>query len=147
MSVVLAADARSYIDGLTSFRAGDLDGWCGSFAAALTVAGARATDLGRDLGGLRESWLERAGKPSVRSTAHRIIDGLPGHPIASVESASGLLGVSDEAARVALNRLERTGVLRLVTVGKRNRAWAATEVFELLDEFDASVGVRTRSTG
>ncbi len=147
VSVVLAADARAYVDGLTAFRRGELDGWCGSFATALTIAGERATDLGRDLAELRASWLERAGRPSARSTARRIIDGLPGHPILSVGSASDLLGVSDEAARVALNRLERTGVLRLVTVGKRNRAWAATEVFELLDELDAAVGVRTRSTG
>lgn len=144
VSVVLAADARGYVRGLTAFREGDLDGWCGSFAAALAIAGERATDLGRDLAELRESWLERADRPGARSTARRLIDGLPGHPIVSVESASALFDVSDEAARVALNRLERTGVLRLVTVGKRNRAWAATEVFELLDEFDTAVGARTR---
>jgi len=113
-------------------------------ATALAIAGERATDLGRDLAELRESWLERADRPGARSTARRLIDGLPGQPIVLVESASALFDVSDEAARVALNRLERTGVLRLVTVGKRNRAWAATEVFELLDEFDTAVGARTR---
>ncbi len=146
VSVVLAADARHYVDGLTSYRAGDLEGWCGAFADALTVAGERAVDLGREMSALRESWLERAGLPNRGSAARRIIEGLPGHPIVSVESASRLLAVSDEAARTALNRLEGADVLRLVTVGRRNRAWAATEVFELLDEFDATIGARGRPT-
>jgi len=144
VSVVLAADARRYVDGLTAFRAGDSDAWCRAFADALTLAGERAVDLGREMAVLRASWLERAGHPNRGSSARRILDGLPGHPIVSVGSASRLLGVSDEAARTALNRLERAGVLRLVTLGRRNRAWAAMEVFELLDEFDATIGARGR---
>jgi hypothetical protein len=146
VSVVIAADARHYVDGLTSYRAGDVGAWCADFAEALTVAGERAVGLGREMAELRSSWLERADSPNRGSTARRIIDGLPGHPIISVESAATLLGVSNEAARTALNRLELAGVLRLVTVGRRNRAWAALEVFELLDEFDATVGARGRST-
>jgi Fic family protein len=144
VSVVLAADARRYVDGLTVFRAGDVDGWCLAFADALTLAGERAVDLGREMAELRESWFERAGRPNRGSSARRLLDGLPGNPIVSVESVSRSLGVSDEAARTALNRLERAEVLRLVTVGRRNRAWAAMEVFELLDEFDAAIGSRGR---
>jgi Fic family protein len=147
VSVVLAADARHYVEGLTSYRTGDVETWCGDFADALTVAGERAVDLGREMTVLRESWLERAGRPNRGSTARRVIEGLSGHPIVSVESAARFLGVSDEAARTALNRLERADVLHLVTVGRRNRAWAAIEVFELLDEFDATIGVRGRPTG
>jgi Fic family protein len=144
VSVVLAADARRYVDGLAAFRAGDVDAWSLAFADALTLAGERAVDLGREMDELRASWFERAGRPNRGSSALRILDGLPGHPIVSVESVSRSLGVSDEAARTALNRLGRSEVLRLVTVGRRNRAWAAMEVFELLDEFDATIGSRGR---
>ncbi len=144
VSVVLAVDARRYVDGLTAFRAGDADAWCLAFADALTLAGERAVDLGREMGELRASWFERAGRPNRGSSARRILDGLPGHPIVSVGSVSRSLGVSDEAARTALNRLERAGVLRLVSAGRRNRAWGAMEVFELLDEFDAMIGARGR---
>ena len=49
------------------------------------------------------------------------------------------IGVSDEAARKAIERLVHAGILRQITVGKRNRAWAAMEVFDLLDEFDLMV--------
>lgn len=32
--------------------------------------------------------------------------------------------------------LSASGVVRQITIGRRNRAWAAEEVFDLLDEFD-----------
>jgi Fic family protein len=139
VSVVLAANATEYIGGLTAFRSEEPTVWCETFAQALLTAGEHAIGLGADLRALRDDWLKRAGMPRAGSTALRLIEGLPAHPIVSVESTQELLGVSDEASRLALDRLERTGVVRLVTLGKRNRAWAALEVFDLLDEFDASV--------
>ncbi|MDQ3210472.1 MAG: Fic family protein, partial [Actinomycetota bacterium] len=57
----------------------------------------------------------------------------------SVESVQQLLPVRGEAARTAILRLEEAGVLRQVTIGKRNRAWAAIEVLDLLDDFDSLV--------
>ncbi len=139
VSVVLAANATKYIEGLTAFRELDLATWCGTFADALTIAGERALELGEDIRGLKAEWIERAGRPNKGSASRRLIDGLVGHPVVSVESARQILNVSDEAARLALSRLEKAEVLRQVTLGKRNRAWAAREVFELLDDFDASV--------
>ena len=65
-----------------------------------------------------------------------MIEGLVAHPLVSVGSVSDVLGVSEEAARVALNQLAERGVVTQATVGRRNRAWAAEEVFELLDTFD-----------
>ena len=136
VSVVLAANSGRYIEGLTGYRSGDLAGWCAIFAEAMEVAGRRAIELGRSLAELREDWLKRAGSPRRGSTSRRLIDGLAGHPLLSVASAAELLSVSDEAARLALNQLSGSGVVRQVTVGRRNRAWAAEEVFDLLDEFD-----------
>lgn len=139
VSVVLAANATTYVEGLTAFREPDLATWCGTFAEALIVAGERAVELGGDIRGLKAEWLERAGRPNKGSAARRLIDGLVGHPVVSVGSARQILNVSDEAVRLAISRLEKAEVLRQVTLGKRNRAWAAREVFELLDDFDASV--------
>lgn len=139
VSVVLAANAPKYVEGLTAFRNEDIAGWCETFAEALTLAGERAVELGDQIRSLKADWLQRAGNPNKGSTALRLIDGLVGHPVVSVESTQELLGVSNEAARLALARLEKASVVRQVTIGRRNRAWAALEVFELLDEFDASV--------
>jgi Fic family protein len=147
VSVVLAANARLYVDGLTAFRAGDLAGWCRTFADATRIAAERAIDLGSDFARLREEWIERAGNPRRNSSARRLIERLPGHPIVSVESAARLLDTSDEAARLALTQLDNAVVVRQITVGTRNRAWAASEVFDLLDDFDALVATPDAGEG
>ncbi len=120
-------------------RADDPASWCATFADATTIAAERASALGRSLADLREGWLEQAGHPRRNSSAWRLIEGLVSHPLVSVASAQQLLGVSDEAARLALHRLAAASVVRQVTVGRRNRAWAADDVFDLLDGFDMTM--------
>lgn len=136
ISVVLAANADRYVEGLTSYRSGDLAEWCAVFSEATQIAADRAAELGIKLLDLTSEWLERAESPRRGSSARRVVEGLSAHPLLSVASASQLLGVSEEAARLALNQLAGSGVLRQITVGRRNRAWAADDVFDLLDEFD-----------
>lgn len=139
VSVVLAANSSRYIAGLTGYRSGALAEWCAIFAEAMEIAGTRARELGRSLAELRAGWLRRAGSPRRGSTSRRLVEGLAGHPLVSVASAAQLLDVSEEAARLALNHLSSSGVVRQVTVGRRNRAWAADEIFDLLDEFDFGI--------
>ena len=66
---------------------------------------------------LKQEWLEKAGNPRPQS------------------------GVSPEAARQALNRLEAAGVLQNISAGKRNRAFETVGLFALLDAF----GTRPRA--
>ena len=139
VSVVLAANAAEYIAGLTAFRDQHEEAWVATFASSLKLAGERAIDLGTALSSLKQEWLERVGHPRQGSAARLLVDGLTGHPVVSVESVQQLLPVRAEAARIAVLRLEEAGVLRQVTIGKRNRAWAAMEVFDLLDDFDSIV--------
>lgn len=136
ISVVLAANAERYVAGLTGYRSGDLAGWCAIFSEATQIASQRASELSIRLLDLKKDWVERAGSPRRGSSARRLIAGLSAHPLLSVASASEVLDVSEEAARLALNQLAQRGVLQQVTVGRRNRAWAANDVFDLLDEFD-----------
>lgn len=54
-----------------------------------------------------------------------------------IPTAATLLGVSYPQAREAVLRLEGADVLRPVTIGrKRNRAWEAPALLDLLDDFD-----------
>lgn len=147
VSVVLAANPDRYVSGLNSYRNDDLDSWVVAFSEAMAIAARRGRGLAREIVELREGWLDRAGSPRKGSSARRVIEGLVAHPLVSVGSVSDVLGVSEEAARVALNQLAEHGVVTQVTVGRRNRAWAAEEVFDLLDTFDmeiaaASAGAR-----
>ena len=142
ISVVLAANSSRYIAGLSSCRRDEIDPWISVFAEATAASARQAQDLAREIAELQADWLRRAGRPRKGSTARGLIEGLVAHPLVSVSSASEVLGVSEEAARQALNQLAERGVVTQLTVGKRNRAWAAEEVFDLLDGFDMELGER-----
>ncbi len=136
VSVILATNASAYIAGLTDYREGDVAGWCGLFAAALRTAGERALALTARLGELQAAWRERAGRPRRDSTTNKLLALLPAYPIVNVATVQAMVGVSDEAARVALQALERAGILSQVTVGRRNRAWTAKDLFGVINAFE-----------
>ena len=52
------------------------------------------------------------------------------------------MGCSNQAARLALAHLERANVVSQLTVGRRNRAWEAPAVFELLNDFERHLATR-----
>lgn len=139
VSVILAANATRYIEGLTAFRDEHEATWVEMFASSLQLAGERAQELASALTALKLDWLDRAGNPRQGSATRMLVDGLTGHPVVSVESVRELVPAKAEAARTAVLRLEDAGVLRQITIGKRNRAWAAMEIFDLLDDFDSLV--------
>lgn len=136
ISLVLAGNSRDYIRGLNDFRAGKIAEWCGTFAAATRTAARGAVAFAEKIGRLQDRWLEIAGGPRQGSTPRKIISLLPTHPILDVKTAQRLAGVSDEAARLTMNRLETAGVVKQVSLGKRNRAWEAQGLFDLLNEFE-----------
>jgi Fic family protein len=136
VSLILATDARSYIGGLTDYRTGSLDEWIGLFAAATRTATTQARTLADRVAALQERWRVKAKAPRASSAADRIIALLPAYPIVGQNLARELLRVSDPAAWGALQRLEGAGVLHQITVGRRNRAYEAVGLFEVVDRFE-----------
>jgi len=67
---------------------------------------------------------------------------LPAAPIVDVGTVESLVGCSNQAARLALAHLERANVVSQLTVGRRNRAWEAPAVFELLNDFERHLATR-----
>lgn len=145
VSLVLAGNARSYVQGLTAYRTGDVPTWTRMFANALRHSAGLAVKLGEGLLTLQRAWRERAGRPRRTSATQRLIERLPARPIVDINAAAELLAVSYPQARVAVLRLEDAGVLRPVSIGrKRNRAWEAPELLDLLDEFEFDALTPTR---
>lgn len=144
ISLVLATDAKAYVGGLTDFRAQRLNDWVGLFAAATRTAAAEAQHFAVQLERLRERWTSAAGTPRSGSAARRLIERLSASPIIDVVTVQQLLGCSDQAARVALAQLEKSKVITQVSVGRRNRAWEAGDVFELLNQFERHLATRRR---
>ena len=140
VSLVLATWADDYVLGLGATRyrgpassAAARDGtdlWVGRFAAACRRAVADAASFEERAQQLQESWRERLGSVRANSATDVLLRRLPGAPIVTVTSAAGLIDRSFTAANDAIARVTGAGILRQITVGRRNRAFEAPEVIE-----------------
>jgi Fic family protein len=138
VSLVLATWAQSYIDGLTQFRfvgsptspkaAEGLNTWVGRFAGACTRSVSDATKFEDRAAALEAEWRERLGTIRAKSGTDLLLRRLPGAPILTVDSAAALIGRTFKPAAEAIQRLVDAGILRQITVGRRNRAFEAPEV-------------------
>lgn len=136
ISLVLAANAARYVDGLTMYRDGRVDEWCESFAAATHAAAMNARRFASRVQELQDEWRKKAGYPRSDSAAIAIIAGLPAQPVIDIKTAAQIANASDEAARRALHALEGAGVLKRYKAPRGRGAWEAVGLFELLNDFE-----------
>jgi Fic family protein len=144
VSLVLATWSDDYVAGLTATRSRSQPGsveavdglnrWVALFAAALTRAVADADDYERHVRDIPARWRDAVGKLRSDSAVLRLIDALPGAPLVTVPSAAALIDRSVQATNEATAHLVRCGVLKQTTIGKRNRAFEASD---LIDAFTA----------
>jgi Fic family protein len=145
VSLVLAGRADRYVRGLTSYRLTDPADWFAFFADAVAASAAASGDLAAAVGDLQEQWLRQAGTPRAGSAPRLIIQALPAHPVLTLATAVAITSLSDEACRIALNRLTDAGVLHETTAGKRNRVWESTGIFDRLDALERELGDPNRA--
>lgn len=79
---------------------------------------------------LQEEWRAQAGPVRANSATDLLLRALPGAPLATVTSAAALIGRTFAPANDATKRLEGAGILRPISVGRRNRAFEATGAIE-----------------
>jgi len=94
-------------------------------------------------------WREAVGKVRSDSAVLLLIEALPGAPLVTVQSAAALIGRSVQATNEAMAHLQGSGVLKQTTIGRRNRAFEATDVidaFTTLERRLASPEADTRSS-
>jgi len=139
ISIVLAARANLYVDGLVGFREGRMDAWCTSFAEACGRAAALSVDLAGRVAQLVTEWYERAGRPRRDSAAARIIPVLPAQPIASASTIRAAIGARHQRALEGLKVLADGGVLRQISEGDYDRQYAADELFDLIEAYEQRV--------
>jgi Fic family protein len=141
LSAGLLADTRGYAAALAAYQGGDAT----PIVAALSEASLRATVLGRwlmdELAALADGWLS-AIRPRSGSAAESLLWQVVGQGALTTAYVCDLLGVSETAARRALDTLTAAGVLTLASDKKRNRVWLAPDVLAVLDEFSARAGRR-----
>lgn len=141
VSLVLATWSQDYVAGLTATRPrpGEADRseeWIALFAAAMTRAVSDAEEHERRVAEVQAAWRERLGRLRADSAAARLVEALPGAPVLTVQTAAALVGRSVQAANQAVERLERAGVLRQITVGRRNRAFEAPDLIDAMNALE-----------
>jgi Fic family protein len=138
VSLILATWAQDYIDGLTASRyrgpvtskeaSEGINLWIGRFATACKRAVDDATSFEHEARTIEASWRDRLGRVRARSAADLLLGVLVGAPVVTVNSASEMVGRSFIQTNEAIQRLVDAGVLMQVTVGRRNRAFEASEI-------------------
>jgi Fic family protein len=142
VSTVLLADVEGYFDGLGDYRAGRLDPWLTRFAAATSLAASAGQRLANELAAVREDWWE-AVRPRRGSAVATLTEALLRQPVVDIDVLRDLTaGVADKNVYAAVARLESAGVLTELSGGGRNQVWAALDVLDLLERFEARLGRR-----
>jgi Fic family protein len=137
VSVQFARDVGGYQSGLTLFRQGDVESWVVWFADAVQAAATRSSHVLDAVAGLQEGWRAETAGLRADSAARRLLEVIPAHPVLSAQTAADLLEVSEQASRLALEKLARRGVLSAAASaphgrGRPRRWWVAHDMLALL---------------
>lgn len=144
VSAGLLTDLDSYVAGLTAFRQGEFVPMVECLADASTQAAVLGRWLVDELAGLVETRMTQV-RPRSGSALAGLIYHVAGQPAVTVSSVSLALGVSETAARRAVDQAVDAGVLSLATDKRRNRVWLDKEVIAILNEFAERTGRRGAS--
>ncbi|MBI4728231.1 MAG: Fic family protein [Acidobacteria bacterium] len=140
VSVQFARDIGGYLSGLTMYRRGAIDRWVGWFAGEVERAAAVSGGTLESVEELRADWRRRLADVRRDAAAVRIVDHLIEHPVMNAGVVAGLLHVSEQAGRAALNLLGARGIVSEVRIqpaervrpGRPHRWWVAGELLGLL---------------
>jgi Fic family protein len=146
ISLVLATWSSSYIDALTRTRylgppesaeaEDSANQWVALFASAARRAVEDASMFEEAIERIQHDWRQAVGKVRRNSGVDLLIERLPGVPIVTVQGAANLIGRTYQAANEAVDRLLDAGVLRQVKVGRRNRAFEASDVITAFTDLE-----------
>ncbi len=146
VSLVLATLARDYVGGLTVTRyvgsassdeaTAGANHWIATFAAACTRAVSDAGSFESRVSELEREWRARLGRVRANSATDLLLRRLPGAPVVTADSAASLIGRTFKPANQAIQRLVEAGILRQVTLGRRNRAYEAPEIVDAFADLE-----------
>ncbi len=157
VSLVLATWARDYIDGLTAFRYRGpatsraahegVNLWIARFAGACSRAVADTAAFERRVARLEEDWRESLGRVREGSAVDLLLRALPGMPLFTVPGVAELIDRSYIVANEAVARLLDAGVIKQVSMGRRNRAFEAHEVVAAFTDLERRLASPAGDTG
>jgi len=139
VSASIAGDARRYDAAWRSYGEGDADPMVAFVARHALRAVKEATASGDRVALLPAAWAE-AARPRRGSATHALIGALAEHPIVTVADVRVLTGASQASAYDAIVRLAGAGVLRRLTLSRRDTVWIAGDMVDEVDRVTARLG-------
>ena len=140
LSLILATWAKDYVGGLAATRyqgpstskaaSAGTNLWVARFAGACVRAVDDARSFEHTAQSIQAGWRERLGRIRARSATDLLVGVLVGAPVVTVNSAAAMIDRSFIQTNEAIDRLVEAGVLKQVTVGRRNRAFEAPKIIE-----------------
>lgn len=156
ISLVLATRSKDYVGGLMATRyvgspqsdvaAQGINLWVGTFAAACVRAVEDAIAFEERVRLIQESWRRRLGRVRRNSAVDLLIGALPGAPIVTVTGAADLIHRSFERTNEAIARLSDAGIIRAVSVGRRNRAFEAPAIIDAFNDLERQLASPSGNT-
>lgn len=133
VSVVIARDTGGYLSGLTRWRRGDVAGWVGWVADAISRSAGQVGELMARAEDLHRRWEGLLKGVRADAAARRLLDLIPQHLAVTAPMVADLLGVSAPTARTAVDALVARGILqplelRAVRPGRPAQWWMAGEL-------------------
>ena len=138
ISRILVENRQAYVDGLTAYRAGDVDKWLLFFFDVVHSAVSYARSLAMRLEALGSEWLDRLEGTHEDALARRLVIDLSARPVLSAADVAKRYEVTERGARAALDDLVGRRILAFRSLRKAKRGrpakvYEATELFSMLD--------------
>lgn len=135
ISVLIARDVGGYLAGLLDFREGRIDSWVRWFADTSVRAATQSDQMIDQVGTILDDWDQKTDDLRRDSAARRALPLLPRSPVINAGHLATILGVSDRAARTALDALAERGIVEPIQPpptgrGRPPRWWAATALLD-----------------
>jgi hypothetical protein len=135
--VVIARDPSGYLSGLYWFRCGELARWIRWFADVVGTSAAAALEWADEVDALLSDWRARLADLRADAAARPIVEILPAHPVITAATAADLVGISDTAARTAIEQLHARSIVEPYAVPGRARGrprtwWLARDLADLV---------------
>ena len=133
VSVFIARDTGGYLSGLTRWRQGDVAGWVGWVADAISRSADQVGELVATAEEVRGRWHSLLVGVRADAAARRLVDLIPEHLVVTAPMVADLLGVSPPTGRAAVEALATRGILvplevRATRPGRPPQWWMAADL-------------------
>lgn len=134
LSAFFEASRRDYYDSLRGIsERGAWNEWLEYFLLGVVRTSEDALSRATRINQMLAQWQKKVSGEST-NTPLRLVELLGENPFLTIKGAAGKLGVAFTTAQRAVERLEKSGILKPVSKAKRDRVYCAQALLDVLEE-------------